>query len=118
MTLLKGAHSFTMGGVVSRYHAWLKNRTLVPRLVDRHALERSGRGGMFSAANFPGASAANITTAQNLYAFLTGRVTQISGDARIDKSGKYNYLGTGAAARPPHRDRPGLRRISGAGSRT
>ena len=94
MTWLKGAHSFTMGGVVSRYHAWLKNSNLVPRL-STGMLSNDPAVGIFSAANFPGASAANITTAQNLYAFLTGRVTQISGDARIDSSGKYVYMGTG-----------------------
>ena len=52
--------------------------------------------GMFSAANFPGASAANITTAQNLYAFLTGRVTPDRAvTPALDSSGKYTYLGTG-----------------------
>jgi hypothetical protein len=52
--------------------------------------------GLFTAANFPGASAANLTAAGNLYAFLTGRVTQISADARLDEgTGKYVYEGVG-----------------------
>ena len=91
---LKGSHSLTLGGVVSRYHVWLKNSTLVPRLTTG-LLANDPAVAMFSAANFPNASAANVTAAQNLYAFLTGRVTQITADARIDSSGKYVYLGTG-----------------------
>ena len=52
---------------------------------------------MFTTANFPGAaSPTQLTAAQNLYALLTGRVTQITGDARIDENtGQYVYLGAG-----------------------
>ena len=40
---------------------------------------------MFTPANFPGASAADLTRAQNLYALLTGRVSSVTGNARIDE---------------------------------
>ena len=39
---------------------------------------------MFNTTNFPGASTANLTEARELYALLTGRVTQIGGTARLD----------------------------------
>ena len=49
---------------------------------------------MFTATNFPGASSSDITNAKGIYAVLTGRVTAINGDARLDeKTGKYVYLG-------------------------
>ena len=51
---------------------------------------------MFNTTNFPGASAAQLTAAQHLYALLTGRVSQVASNARIDENnGLYNYLGLG-----------------------
>ena len=40
---------------------------------------------MFTHANFPGASTANLTDARRLYALLTGRVTAINGTARLNE---------------------------------
>src|SRR4051812_629199 len=94
ITWLRGAHNVTMGGVWSNYHAWLKNSTLLPRATIG-MLSNDPASSMFSAANFPGASAANLTAAQNLYALLTGRITAITADARLDSSGQYVYEGTG-----------------------
>jgi hypothetical protein len=49
---------------------------------------------MFTAANFPGASSSQLTYARALYALLTGRVTAINGDARLDEdTGQYVALG-------------------------
>ena len=42
---------------------------------------------MFSAANFPGASATDLQNATSLYAMLTGRIASIQGDARINPAG-------------------------------
>jgi hypothetical protein len=51
---------------------------------------------MFTTANFPNASSANLTNARNVYALLTGRVTSINGTARLDdKTNTYVYLGAG-----------------------
>lgn len=94
VTWLKGAHSFTMGGAFSQYSVWLKNSNLVPRAITG-LLSNDPANALFSAANFPGASSANLTAAGNLYAFLTGRITQITADARLDDSGKYVYEGVG-----------------------
>src|SRR5262249_10263295 len=50
---------------------------------------------MFVSANFPGAAAADITRAAAIYATLTGHITAINANARLDeKTGKYTYLGT------------------------
>src|SRR6185436_2620791 len=45
-------------------------------------------------ANFPGASGAQITAAQQLYSVLTGRVASITGQGALDaSSGQYVYMG-------------------------
>src|SRR4029077_12053312 len=52
--------------------------------------------GLFTNANFPGASTTNLNSARDLYAFLTCRVSQHSPDARLDEgTGKYVYEGVG-----------------------
>ena len=50
--------------------------------------------------NFPGSNATDLGNAANLYAVLTGRVTAITGNARLDpNTGKYVYIGTSRAGR-------------------
>jgi hypothetical protein len=95
LSWLKGTHSITAGASFTQYDIWAKNEMLVPQL--RFAVLTSDpANAMFSAANFPGASAANITAAANLYALLTGRIQQIAGDARIDEAtGEYKWVGQG-----------------------
>ena len=74
---------------------------------------------MFNAANFPGASTADITQAKNLYAMLTGRITSIHGDARINEAGDtYVPLGKSARRGPDARVRLLRRRHAGAPRRT
>ena len=95
LTWLKGQHSFTMGGSFSRFDIWMKNSSLVPQ-ISFGMVANDPALGLFTNANFPGASTANLNAARDLYAFLTGRVTQISADARLDEgTGKYVYEGTG-----------------------
>jgi hypothetical protein len=100
-TWLRGNHSLSMGGSWTQYDLWLKNQQLVPNL----SLGATGGGlpnlatgdpaqSMFGAANFPGASAAQLNQAQALYAMITGRVTQIGAEGRLgEDSGEYQYLG-------------------------
>ena len=73
---------------------WSRNQTTVPTINFGIVVERPGLG-MFTPANFPGASTASLTNAQALYAVLTGRVSEIGGNARLDEAGKYVYLGEG-----------------------
>ncbi len=95
LTYLRGAHSLSLGGSFTQYDIWAINSMLVPQLRFS-VLSSDPASPLFSAANFPGASAANITAASNLYALLTGRINQISGDARIDEStGEYQWVGKG-----------------------
>jgi hypothetical protein len=64
--------------------------------IDFDVLSGDPALGLFSTANFPGASGTNITAARRLYALLTGRVSRINGDARLDEAtNEYTYMGTG-----------------------
>ncbi len=100
-TWLRGKHSLSMGGSWTQYDLWSKNQQLVPNI----SLGATGGGlpnlqtgdpaqGMFGAANFPGASAAQLNQAQALYAILTGRITQIQANGRLNEdTNEYQYLG-------------------------
>jgi hypothetical protein len=96
---LKGNHSFQMGASWTQYDLWAKNSSLVPTLQFGIVTGDPAQT-MFTGSNaaqfFPGASATNLTAAQQLYALLTGRVSQIGGDARLDEdTEQYEALGVG-----------------------
>lgn len=92
---LKGSHSFSFGASFDRADSWNKFRATVPT-VSFGMLPTDPAIGMFTTANFPGASAAQLTAAQNMYALLTGRVNSLSGTARVDAAtGKYVFSGLG-----------------------
>jgi hypothetical protein len=92
----RGSHTIEYGGSFSRVSGWTKTQTLVPSLSLGVDTSNDPANAMFNAANFPGASAANLTDARALYALLTGRVTSIGSNARLDgATGQYVYLGVG-----------------------
>ena len=92
---LKGAHSLSMGGSFRADHPhpaqrerWCRRSTFGVDTTNDPA------NAMFNTTNFPGASTANLTEARSIYALLTGRVTAVTGTARLDAAtGKYVYLG-------------------------
>lgn len=88
---LKGSHSITMGGSFSHFQLWSDNMNQIPE-IDFDVLPGDPAFGLFTAANFPGASTAQITAARQMYALLTGRVSSINGDARLE-GGQYVYMG-------------------------
>ena len=85
-TWISGKHNVTFGGTMLQADVWLENQTQVPT-VGFGLVSTEAATAMFNAANFPGASAADMAQAQNLYAILTGRLTSLTGDARINPSG-------------------------------
>ncbi len=87
-TWLKGKHNVSFGGTMVQADVWLENQTLVPT-ANFGLLATEPADAMFNAATLPGASATDITQAKNLYAMLTGRVTQLAGDARINAAGDH-----------------------------
>lgn len=89
----KASHALSFGGSYFDGYVWVTNQTMVPQI--NFGVDSSDpANAMFTTANFPGASTAQLTAARNLYAALTGRVTGIVADARIDEaSGEYVLLG-------------------------
>jgi hypothetical protein len=93
----KGSHSLSLGASWTRAGMWVKNQTMVPT-VNFGIVSGDPAQSMFVAANFPGASGADLTNAQNLYAVLTGRISSIAREARVDEaSGDYVVLGQSIA---------------------
>ena len=94
---LQGKHSLQFGASFSRIAGWTKAQTLVPGLtLGVDTTNDPANAAMFTAANFPGAAAADFNNARALYALLTGRVTAINSNARLDgATGQYVYLGVG-----------------------
>src|SRR5262249_28092627 len=94
VTWLKGKHSVTSGFSWTQYTIWANNQTLVPTATFGVG-PNDPAAAMFN-TGLPNASSAQLTAAQNLYALLTGRINQITSDARIDEqTGQYTYLGLG-----------------------
>jgi hypothetical protein len=100
LTWLKGNHNITAGASFSRFNLWAKNSSLVPDvsfgLLSADPAQQVITAAALQAATGVAPSATQLTQAQNLYAFLTGRVSQIAADARINETtGEYEYVGVG-----------------------
>jgi hypothetical protein len=92
---VRGSHSLSFGGSFTQVDVWLRNQTLLPT-VTFDAITSDPARAMFSSANFPGSSSGNRTDARQLYALLTGRVSSIAGNARLNEgTNQYEYLGAG-----------------------
>ena len=97
ITWLRGNHNISFGASLIEANVWLENQTLVPT-ANFGLLPTEAVDGIFNATTLPGASAADITLAKNLYAMLTGRITTLTGDARINPAGdQYLPLGRSRA---------------------
>jgi hypothetical protein len=98
LTWTRGAHNLSFGGTFTNYAAWWWNKTVVPSVSFGLPSAYDPAYIMFDSTNgpknFPGATTSQISTAANIYAALTGRVTAINATAYIDENtGKYTYLG-------------------------
>src|SRR5204863_4046244 len=92
---LKGKHNMSFGASFTRAHIWLESQQHVPEL--RFGIATGDpAAGMFTVANFPGASNAQLTNARAVYSLITGRISSIRGAARLNEdTGKYEYRGDG-----------------------
>ena len=95
LTWLRGTHSLSLGGSFTQADLWLRNQTLVPT-INFGIATGDPADAMFTQGNFPGASTAQLNAARAIYSTLVGRVSSISGNARLDVgSNEYQYLGEG-----------------------
>ena len=94
---LRGKHSMQFGASFSRVAGWTKAQTLVPSLtLGVDTTNDPANAVMFTNTFFPGAATADLANARALYALLTGRVSAIGSNARLDGlTGQYVYLGVG-----------------------
>ena len=79
-----GNHSLNFGGSFLRSSAWENAQTMVPTMGVGFSSANDPANGMFTTANFPGASGGQLNTARELYAILTGRLTSVGGQAALD----------------------------------
>jgi hypothetical protein len=94
---VKGSHSFAFGVDFTEGNVWLWNQTTVPQ-INFGLATADPAAGMFTTANFPGASTAQLNNARALYSILTGRVLEVVGNARLDENtAEYKYLGASRA---------------------
>jgi hypothetical protein len=104
---LRGNHSIQFGGAFSRVSGWTEAQTIVPTVNLGVDQTFDPANAMFNTTNFPGAAGGDLTNARALYALLTGRVTSVNANVRLDGStGQYVYLGAGRTAE--HQDEVGL----------
>ena len=91
---LKGAHAFTFGADYTHLANWSSFYNNVPPLTVGFQSNFDPADSMFTTVNFPGSSSADRNSAKALYALLTGRVSSITGTARINEAGdEYVYNG-------------------------
>ena len=93
LTWTRGSHNLAFGGLIIDTKLTFNALTLTPTInfgVDT----TDPANALFNQTNFPGASNTDLTNARNLYAILTGRVTAINSNARLDEeTGQFVYLG-------------------------
>jgi hypothetical protein len=95
VTWVKGNHSFTTGGSWNMVKSFQQDLNQLVPTVNFGIADGDPAEEVFfdqRATNFPGASDADLATAAQLYATLTGRVTAIDRTAFLE-DGKYGLLG-------------------------
>jgi hypothetical protein len=95
LTWIAGNHTLSFGGGYNVIRAVSNN---IPQVVPQVTLgiaTGDPASAIFNTTNFSGASAAELGQAQALYAFLTGRVTNVARNAYLN-NGKLGLLGNQA----------------------
>lgn len=102
-----GRHSLQFGEAFTRTSGWTRNQNIVPQILLGVDATNDPAAALFTPANFPGASNADLNNARAVYGMLTGRVTSIGSDVRLDgATGKYVYMGAGRTSE--HQDEIGV----------
>jgi hypothetical protein len=94
ITWQKGKHSFLFGGGAFLGRAWDDSQQVVPGITLGFNTANDPAAGLFNTSAFPGASNNQLGAARGLYGMLTGRVTQVTGQATLDpETNQYSFLG-------------------------
>jgi hypothetical protein len=93
LTWQRGTHTVTTGGNLLISNANSSGQQIVRDLRIELNTDFDPANGLFTVANFPGASSAQLTAARRTYAVLTGRVNEVRSQAVLDgATGKYVEL--------------------------
>jgi len=93
-TWQRGTHSLTFGGSAMLSSAKEYAQQMVPAVNLGFNNSYDPAIGLFTTANFPGASSGQLSDARDLYALLTGRVYSVTGQAALDPdTNKYVAFG-------------------------
>jgi len=98
VTWQKGTHSLSFGGSYIKSSAWENRQRVVPTVNLGFNSNEDPADFMFTGSNFPGASSSQLNNARAVYAMLTGRVSQITGEAALDPNTN-QYVDGGARRR-------------------
>lgn len=94
LTWIAGNHSLSFGGQFKQVRQNLDTfAQLVTQIGFGIDSSESALSNIFSTANFPGATDADLAAARGLYALVTGRVNAYNGAAVLNGQGQYEYLG-------------------------
>ncbi len=94
LTFAEGQHLWNFGGSFTQVNSWTtasSGAPFVPGVTFGLAANdpiNTGATSIFTTANFPGATAGNLTDAGNLYALLTGRVSNVNNSVVLDEKTK------------------------------
>ena len=90
----KGSHSVSFGGAMLFSRAWENGQQMVPGIDLGFNTTNDPAARLFATEFFPGATAANLADARDLYALLTGRVRRVTGQAALDaETNQYTAFG-------------------------
>jgi hypothetical protein len=90
----RGRHSYSFGTSLFFGNVWENSQQVVPGITFAMAAADPATA-LFGQANFPGASNAALSDAQDLLALLTGRVNSYTSQAVLgETSNRYELLGT------------------------
>ena len=96
LTWIKGNHTFNFGFDFTRVNLFSQSFTrVVPAIAFNVDSTNDSQlfNGLFNGTYFPNSTSGQRNQAAALYAVLTGRVTQQTGGAFLDESGKYVFNG-------------------------
>jgi hypothetical protein len=94
LTWQRGTHSLAIGADYLLSSGWESAQQMVPAIDLGFNTQFDLAAGLFTTANFPSASGAQLTDARELYALLTGRVSSISAQIALDATtNQYALLG-------------------------
>ena len=91
LSLAQGSHLWNFGGTFTQINSWQSSQgtQLVPTVTFAIATGdpvNTGATSLFTAANFPNSTSANLSDAGALYALLTGRVSSFSRSVSTDEN--------------------------------